>query len=60
MPVLVLWGHQDRMVPLDGALTVLALIPDVRVVLWGGGSGHFVEFEHAEEWCRMVLDFLRA
>jgi pimeloyl-ACP methyl ester carboxylesterase len=60
MPVLVLWGHQDRMVPLDGALTVLALIPDIRIVLWGGGSGHFVEFEHAEEWSRIVLDFLRA
>lgn len=60
MPVLVFWGHQDRMVPLDGALTVLALIPDVRIVLWGGGTGHFVEFEHADEWSRYVLDFLRS
>jgi pimeloyl-ACP methyl ester carboxylesterase len=60
VPVLVFWGHQDRMVPLDGALMMLALIPDVRVVLWGGGTGHFVEFEHADEWSTIVLDFLRS
>ena len=59
MPVLVLWGNQDRMVPLDGALISLAEIPDVRVMLWGGGTGHFIEFEHPEEFSTALLEFLK-
>lgn len=58
MPVLVLWGHQDRMVPIDGALLALALIPDVRLHVWGGGTGHFIEFEHTQEFEDQVLSFL--
>ena len=59
MPVLVLWGNQDRMVPLDGALISLAEIPDVRVMLWGGGTGHFIEYEHPEEFSAALLEFLK-
>ncbi len=55
---LVVWGHQDRMVPLDGALIALAVIPDVRVHIWGNGTGHFVEWEHTDEWNRLVTSFL--
>jgi pimeloyl-ACP methyl ester carboxylesterase len=57
-PVLVVWGHQDRMVPWEGAISCLQLIPDVRIHVWGGGSGHFVEYEHATEFSRLVIDFL--
>ena len=57
-PVLVVWGHQDRMVPVEGAFKALAAIPDVRVHLWGGGTGHFVEYEHVGEFNRLVIDFL--
>ncbi|NIJ09256.1 pimeloyl-ACP methyl ester carboxylesterase [Sphingomonas vulcanisoli] len=60
MPTLVLWGHQDRMVAMDGALGALALIPKVEVHLWGGGTGHFVEFEHADAFNRVVISFLKA
>ncbi|MGE0056552.1 MAG: alpha/beta fold hydrolase [Dehalococcoidia bacterium] len=56
--VLVVWGNQDRMVPMEGALGALAAIPKVRVHLWGGVSGHFVEYEHADEFNRLVIDFL--
>lgn len=56
--VLVVWGHQDRMVPFEGALTALARIPNVRVHIWGGGTGHFVEYEKAGEFNRLVIDFL--
>ena len=38
-PVLVVWGHQDRVVPWEGALSALAGIPDVRIHIWGGGTG---------------------
>lgn len=59
-PVLVTWGHQDRMVPLDYALVALAHIPDVRLHVWGGGAGHFVELEHPAEFSRLLIDFLDA
>ncbi|MDP3174146.1 MAG: alpha/beta fold hydrolase [Phenylobacterium sp.] len=58
VPVLLLWGHQDRMVPLDGALSALSMIPDIRVHIWGGGVGHFIEFERPAEFNRVVTDFL--
>jgi pimeloyl-ACP methyl ester carboxylesterase len=57
-PVLVVWGHQDRMVPWEGALGALAQVPDVRIHIWGGGTGHFVEYEKAEEFNRLVIGFL--
>ncbi|WP_176695952.1 alpha/beta fold hydrolase [Phenylobacterium immobile] len=56
---LVLWGHQDRMVPMDAALSALALIPHVELHLWGGGVGHFVEFEEPEAFLRAVIPFLK-
>jgi len=59
-PVLAVWGHQDRMVPWEGALSALALIPDVRIHIWGGGTGHFVEYEKPEEFNRLVTGFLTA
>ncbi|MGE3303469.1 MAG: alpha/beta fold hydrolase [Hyphomonadaceae bacterium] len=58
VPVLALWGNQDRMVPMDGALMALALIPNVQVHIWGGGTGHFIEYEHPEEWQDIVTAFL--
>ena len=57
-PVLVVWGHQDRVVPWEGALSALAMIPDVRIHIWGGGTGHFVEYEKRDEFNRLVIGFL--
>ena len=57
-PVLVVWGHHDRVVPWEGALSALAAIPDVRIHIWGGGTGHFVEYEKPEEFNRLVIGFL--
>lgn len=57
-PTLVLWGHHDNMVPFEGALTALKHIPDVRVHIWGGGVGHFVEWERPQETTRLLIDFL--
>jgi pimeloyl-ACP methyl ester carboxylesterase len=58
-PVLVVWGHQDRVVPWEGALSALAGIPDVRIHIWGGGTGHFVEYEKPEEFNALVTGFLK-
>jgi pimeloyl-ACP methyl ester carboxylesterase len=57
-PVLIVWGHQDRMVPMEGALAALASIPDVRIHIWGGGAGHFIQYEYVDESNRLVIDFL--
>jgi pimeloyl-ACP methyl ester carboxylesterase len=56
--VLIVWGHHDRMVPFEGLLNGLTRIPNVRVHIWGGGTGHFVEYERADEFNRLVIDFL--
>ena len=56
--VLIVWGHQDRMVPVEGAFRALAMIPNVRVHIWGGGTGHFVEYERTDEFNRLVTDYL--
>jgi pimeloyl-ACP methyl ester carboxylesterase len=57
-PVLVLWGRDDHMVPFAGALTLLDRLPDVRLHVWGAGTGHFPEWEHPAEFARTVVDFL--
>lgn len=60
MPTLVLWGHQDRMVPIDAALSALAMIPKVELHIWGGGTGHFIEFEAPQDFLRIIVPFLKA
>lgn len=55
---LVLWGQQDRAVPADNAMMITAAFPDARLHVWGGITGHFVEWEHREEFERLITDFL--
>ena len=57
--VLVTWGNHDGMIPVAGVLAALENIPNVRAHLWGGNSGHFVAYEHADEFARLVIDFLQ-
>ena len=59
-PVLGVYGHHDRVVGWESALSALAMIPDVRIHVWGGGTGHFVEYEKAEEFNNLVIGFLNA
>lgn len=57
-PVLVTWGYGDGMIPIGEVMDDLERIPDVRAHIWGGNSGHFVAFEHADEFARLLVDFL--
>lgn len=57
-PVLAVYGHHDRVVGWESALSALAMIPDVRIHVWGGGTGHFVEYEKPEEFNNLVIGFL--
>ncbi len=55
--VLLIWGREDRVNPLDGALVALKLIR--RAQLHGfGGCGHWAHLEKFAEFNRLVLGFL--
>ncbi|MBM3940239.1 MAG: alpha/beta fold hydrolase [SAR202 cluster bacterium] len=55
--VLCVWGQQDWMVPVEGAMRALAQIPRLRLHVWAG-AGHFVQYERRDEFNRLVVDFL--
>ncbi|HLY65127.1 MAG TPA: alpha/beta hydrolase [Chloroflexota bacterium] len=56
--VLVVWGNEDGMIPVEGALDALKLIPNVRACIWGDRSGHFVAYEHPQEFAQLLIGFL--
>lgn len=56
-PTLLIWGRDDRVVPFDNAFIMLRLMPDVRLHVFGN-CGHWAQWEHAEEFNRLVIDFL--
>jgi 2-hydroxy-6-oxo-6-phenylhexa-2,4-dienoate hydrolase len=57
-PTLCTWGRDDRFVPLDNGLKVVWGIPDARLHVFSQ-CGHWAQFEHADEFNRLVLDFIR-
>ncbi|WP_417583281.1 alpha/beta fold hydrolase [Nitrincola sp.] len=54
---LVIWGRQDRFVPMDTGLRLVAGIPNSQLHIFNQ-CGHWAQWEHAERFNRMVLDFL--
>lgn len=54
---LVTWGRDDRFVPLDHGLKLLNLLQDAQLHVFSR-CGHWVQFEHADAFNRLVLDFL--
>lgn len=57
-PVLAIWGRDDRTVTLESGLIMLSQIPDIRFHIFGR-CGHWTQWEKADEFNRLVLDFLR-
>jgi 4,5:9,10-diseco-3-hydroxy-5,9,17-trioxoandrosta-1(10),2-diene-4-oate hydrolase len=57
--VLLVWGREDRVNPLDGALTALKLIPRAQLHVFGG-CGHWAMLEKFDEFNRLTVDFLEA
>ncbi len=57
--VLLVWGREDRVNPLDGALTALKLIPRAQLHVFGG-CGHWAMLEKFDEFNRLTADFLSA
>lgn len=54
---LVIWGRQDRFVPMDTGLRLVAGLPNAELHLFNC-CGHWAQWEHADKFNRMVLDFL--
>jgi 2,6-dioxo-6-phenylhexa-3-enoate hydrolase len=54
----VTWGRDDRFVPLDHGLKLVWNIDDARLHVFSK-CGHWAQWEHADEFNRLVIDFLR-
>ena len=57
-PSLVVWGRDDRFVPLDHGLKLVWGLRDARLHVFGQ-CGHWAQWEHADAFNRLVIDFLR-
>ena len=55
-PTLVIWGRDDRFVPMDIGLRLVWGMPNADLHLFGR-CGHWAQWEHAEKFNRMVLEF---
>jgi 4,5:9,10-diseco-3-hydroxy-5,9,17-trioxoandrosta-1(10),2-diene-4-oate hydrolase len=55
--VLLIWGREDRVNPLDGALPALKLIRKAQLHVYGG-CGHWAQLEKAAEFNRLTMGFL--
>ncbi|MFA7679691.1 MAG: alpha/beta fold hydrolase [Pigmentiphaga sp.] len=52
------WGRDDRFVPLDHGLKVVWGMPDARLHVFSQ-CGHWAQWEHADAFNRLVIDFLK-
>lgn len=59
VPALLIHGRDDRVVHFEHSLHLLARIPDSRLVLLNR-CGHWAQVEHADEFNRIVREFLLA
>jgi 4,5:9,10-diseco-3-hydroxy-5,9,17-trioxoandrosta-1(10),2-diene-4-oate hydrolase len=55
--VLLIWGREDRVNPLDGALVALKLIRRAQLHVFGG-CGHWAQLEKFDEFNELALGFL--
>lgn len=55
--VLLVWGREDRVNPLDGGLVALKMIRKAQLHVFGG-CGHWAQLERFDEFNRLVLEFL--
>jgi 4,5:9,10-diseco-3-hydroxy-5,9,17-trioxoandrosta-1(10),2-diene-4-oate hydrolase len=57
VPTLVIWGAQDRFLPVRHAHQAVKRLPNARVHIFDS-CGHVPNIERAEEFNALVLDFL--
>ena len=54
---LVTWGRDDRFMPLDLGLRLVWGLPDAQMHIFSQ-CGHWAQWEHADAFNRLVIDFL--
>ena len=57
VPMLVVWGSRDPIVPALHAESVRALVPSARVEVFDG-AGHWPHLDEPDRFCRILLDFI--
>lgn len=55
---LITWGRDDRFVPLDHGLKLINLMQDAQLHVFPK-CGHWAQWEHADEFNRLVVAFLK-
>lgn len=58
VPSLVIWGREDRVLPVGDAYTAAAVLPDVELEIFER-CGHLPQMECAELFNQRVIDFLK-
>ncbi|MET4579977.1 alpha/beta fold hydrolase [Ottowia thiooxydans] len=56
-PALVIWGRDDRFVPLDIGLRLVAGLQNADLIVFSR-CGHWAQWEHADKFNRHVIGFL--
>jgi 4,5:9,10-diseco-3-hydroxy-5,9,17-trioxoandrosta-1(10),2-diene-4-oate hydrolase len=56
-PVLLVWGREDRVNPLDGALVALKIIRRAQLHVFSG-CGHWAQLEKFDEFNKLAISFL--
>jgi pimeloyl-ACP methyl ester carboxylesterase len=57
VPMLVIWGSRDPIVPALHAETVRTLVPTARVEVFQG-AGHWPHLDDPDRFCDVLLDFI--
>jgi pimeloyl-ACP methyl ester carboxylesterase len=57
VPMLVVWGSRDPIVPAAHAETVRALVPNARIEVFQG-AGHWPHLDDPDRFCDVLLDFV--
>jgi pimeloyl-ACP methyl ester carboxylesterase len=59
IPMLVVWGSRDPIVPALHAETVRSLVPSARVEVFDG-AGHWPHLDEPDRFCDVLLDFIES
>jgi len=58
MPMCVIWGEDDRVIPVGHAARAAELAPKARVEILPN-AGHFPHKDHPERFVKILNDFVR-
>jgi len=58
MPMCVIWGDKDRVIPVSHAARAAEMAPEARVEVIPN-AGHFPHKDHPERFVKIVQDFVR-